>query len=104
MLMLLLFSKIYFKNTSISVIFKKTKTKTISLLKAPSRHKKFFHQFFFEFFFLKFFLKKKIKQTSNDTKKKFFFLKKNFFHEIGNNVMVRTKFSTSFDLKKNFLK
>jgi len=48
----ILFTKIFVKNSTTSFQFKKKKKKNISLLKAPSRHKKFFHQISYEYFYI----------------------------------------------------
>jgi hypothetical protein len=50
----ILFSKIFFKNYDLSVNYKNKKNNKLSILKAPSRHKKFFHQIFMEYFCVNF--------------------------------------------------
>ncbi len=92
----LLFSKIFLKNCLVSFFFTKDSLNKISLLKAPSRHKKFFHQIFYEYFQVKFIFKfnkvfKEIKNTINIFKK---FNK--IFQKIGSNTLNRLKISISF--------
>ena len=103
MLTLLLFSKIFFKNTHTGIIFKKISKKKTSLLKAPSRHKKFFHQVFYEYFILKVFFK--INVTYIYTKLNtpvtvFRYVDGCFLKKIGSNVLSRTKLLFIFSLKK----
>lgn len=43
-LIFLLFSKTFFKYCKVSLLFFKPKTLNVTFLKAPSRHKKFFHE------------------------------------------------------------
>ena len=45
-----IFVKVFFKNCYISFFFTKSKNTFTNILKAPSRHKKFFHQVVYEFF------------------------------------------------------
>ena len=64
----LIFSKVFFKNCFVSFFFNKLKLNKINLLKAPSRHKKFFHQIYTEYFQVTFIFRfkkifKKIKKT-----------------------------------------
>jgi hypothetical protein len=104
MIVFFLFSKIFFKNCTISLLFKKTKKLQTNLLKAPSRHKKFFHQICFEFFFLKvnFYFNFKIKiplQIINT----FFQKINNIFIKFGSNVLTRIKFLLVVPTKPNFL-
>jgi len=96
MVVFLLFSKIFFKNCCVVLNFLKKKDTQRSFLKAPSRHKKFFHQVFSESFFLKIFFK-------------FIFFKKfnlnncinvhnnlnNVFKKIGSNIFTRIKYTTT---------
>ena len=49
-ILFLLFSKIFFKNYTLKIRFLKKIKKTTNILKAPSRHKKFFHQVYIEYF------------------------------------------------------
>jgi len=44
----LLFSKSFFKNCKIKIFFPKSQKSCLVFLKAPSRHKKFFHETVFE--------------------------------------------------------
>ena len=111
MVVFLLFNKLFFENCTTTILFTKTTTNNISLLKAPSRHKKFFHQVFQENFFLKIFFRclyyklnslvdfKKINLNTNIISIKIF--KKLFliFSKIGSNVLTQTKFSFSSSFK-----
>jgi hypothetical protein len=77
--------------------FKKNFFLKTNLLKAPSRHKKFFHQISFEYFnlnvFFYFFEKAKILINNSIL----FFQKLNLiFEKIGSNTLTKTKFSTKF--------
>lgn len=82
----------------------KTKKLETNLLKAPSRHKKFFHQIFVETFYLKMFLYFDIKaklclQTLNT-----FFNKLNkIFVKFGSNTLTRIKFLLNCPVKCNSL-
>ena len=60
MVVFLLFTKIFFKGCVVNFFFTKNKNSNTNILKAPSRHKKFFHQLFYEYFIIKinFFFKK----------------------------------------------
>lgn len=97
-----LFFKVFFKNCSLSLSFSKKKSNQISLLKAPSRHKKFFHQICFENFILKtyfyFFFKPNVLYQNTIL----FFLKLNvIFEKFGSNTLTKTKFFTSFSVNYN---
>lgn len=46
----ILFSKTFFKSCKVSMFFPKSQKLDLIFLKAPSRHKKFFHETFFEKF------------------------------------------------------
>lgn len=99
----LLFSKIFLKNCLVSFFFKKDKQNSISLLKAPSRHKKFFHQIFCEYFQVKFIFKfNKILKATTNTIEIFSNLDK-IFNKIGTNSLNRTKFSVSFLCRLSYL-
>jgi len=92
----LLFSKIFLKNFSTSVQFTKKSVRQVNILKAPSRHKKFFHQIFFEQFLLK--LSIKLKQNifiDFCIVERFFFFIKKVFNRIGSNTLSRVKFLLS---------
>ena len=100
MLVFLLFSKVFLKNCSTNLLFNSIKKNQINFLKAPSRHKKFFHQTFFEFFqvkvFLKFHYDKKI-YIFNTT---LLFKKLNLiFLNLGSNLLTRTKFKIILPFK-----
>ncbi len=104
MIVFFLFSKIFLRNCSINLLFKKVKKLQTNLLKAPSRHKKFFHQVCFEFFYLKvnFNFNFKLKIPTH-----FFcvFFEKinNIFIKFGSNTLTRVKFSLICPSKPNFL-
>jgi len=96
----LLFSKIFFRNCIVSLHFLKEIKNTINLLKAPSRHKQFFHQVYFEIFkvYVTFSFKKA--QNINFNKNNIIHLFKKFnniFLKIGSNTLTRVKFSVLFN-------
>lgn len=96
MFVFLLFSKIFLKNCLVSFFFKKYKLNKINLLKAPYRHKKFFHQIFYEYFQISFIFKfDKIFKNPNNTTSIFSIFNK-VFKKIGSNTLNRVKFSISF--------
>jgi hypothetical protein len=102
----LLFFKVFLKNCNISMVYNKEKKYQTSLLKAPSRHKKFFHQICFEIFSLKvffYFLKKTKIYYQNNTH-----LFKNLnalFERFGSNILNKTRFSTRVSINySNFFK
>ena len=97
-LIYLLFSKIFFKNCCVSFNFSKNKGSSVSFLKAPSRHKKFFHQVTIEIFFLKIFVNFNSKICINFLKNELFLFNylNQFFRNIGSNTLCRVKFSTIF--------
>jgi hypothetical protein len=97
-----LFFKVFFKNCKLTISYKNKKKLQTSLLKAPSRHKKFFHQICFENFILKtyfyFFFKNKI-ATHNSI---IFFKRINLiFEKFGSNVLTKTKLSARFNISYN---
>lgn len=92
----LLFSKVFLKGCLVSFFYKKFKSNEINLLKAPSRHKKFFHQIYSEYFKLLFtFRFDKIFKKISKTKQIFSRFDK-IFKKIGSNILNRTKLSISF--------
>tara|TARA_B110000037_G_C16689108_1_gene330007 strand:+ start:37 stop:447 length:411 start_codon:yes stop_codon:yes gene_type:complete len=103
---LLLFSKTFLENCNLTILFKKNKKLQTSFLKAPSRHKKFFHQISSEIFSMKIFF---------EYFKQAFLVKFNFneifdcinrlFSTIGSNVLTKTKLLISFKMiiKNNIL-
>ena len=102
MVVFLLFTKIFFKGCVVNFFFTKNKSTSSSILKAPSRHKKFFHQLFYEYFTIKinFFFKNftflQIKPTTL-VYLSFVFLNINtIFKKINSNTLTRVKLSTSF--------
>ena len=96
-LIFLMFVKIFFKNCSVSFFFTKNKSIYTNILKAPSRHKKFFHQVVYEFFttkvnffFKSFFLKYVLLSIPT------FNIINNVFCKIGSNTLTRVKFTAIF--------
>jgi hypothetical protein len=94
----LLFTKIFVSGCVVSFFFKKNKVNCTNILKAPSRHKQFFHQVFYEFFqvnvFFNFIKMKTITKTGNSV---VIFEKLNLvFQKIGTNILTRTKILISF--------
>lgn len=104
MVVFFLFSKIFFKNCFVSLLFNSKKKKQINILKAPSRHKKFFHQVFFEifhlkvFFYFNFFYKIPVKLCNS-----FFVNLNTVFLKFGTNVLNRVKFLVNFPSNSSFL-
>ena len=107
MIVFLLFTKIFFKGCVVNFFFTKNKNTNTNILKAPSRHKKFFHQLFYEYFIIKvnFFFKKvtplqQDKYNVNNLVRylPLIFLNINsIFSKINSNTLNRTKISTSFN-------
>lgn len=96
MFVFLLFSKIFFKNCLVSFFFRKDKLNKTNLLKAPSRHKKFFHQIYCEYFQVKFIFRfNKIFKKINNITYVFIPLNK-LFKKVGSNTLSRFKLSVSF--------
>jgi hypothetical protein len=103
MVVFLLFSKIFFKTCKVTLLLSKKKKFLTNMLKAPSRHKKFFHQIFHEIFRLRvFFFFNSLKEYSYEgcTLKlnilnsiEFFFKLNNIFTKIGSNIFSKTKFT-----------
>ena len=96
----LLFSKIFLKNCRVCFFFLKHKVNQTNILKAPSRHKKFFHQVYFEYFLVKTFFKYKVTSIFliNQTTHLFDLLNIEYL-KIGSNTLTRTKFSTTLPIK-----
>lgn len=90
----ILFSSIFFKNCETSLMFKKEKKNQISLLKAPSRHKKFFHQISVDSYSIKIFFNftKRFNICSNKSVA-FFNGLVGFFLIFGSNTITLTKVS-----------
>lgn len=101
----ILFSKIFLKNFNLSILFTNKKKNKLNILKAPSRHKKFFHQIFMEYFCIKFIWYILTKHNINLVYCTNFFFKINFiFLKIGTNTLTRTKFKlTLFNIKLLYL-
>jgi hypothetical protein len=103
MFIFLLFSKIFLKNCLVSFFFRKDNLNKINLLKAPSRHKKFFHQIYYEYFQVKFIFRfKKIFKKINNTIIIFNVFNK-IFLKIGSNTLNRIKLSISFSYLISYL-
>ena len=96
MIMFLLFGKVFFKNCKISLLFLNKKNYYTNILKAPSRHKKFFHQLCYETFFLKVFFKFPQNLILDKILSlKLFPLLGKVFLKIGSNVLTRIKLTVS---------
>ena len=100
----LLFTKIFLNGCLVSFFFKKNKVNCTNVLKAPSRHKQFFHQIFYEFFQIKVFFNftksKPLKYISFGIVT---FEKLNLiFQKIGSNILTRTKILGSFVFGFNY--
>lgn len=94
MVFFFLFTKVFFTNFDTSLMFQKKTLKQLSLLKAPSRHKNFFHQTCIEVFILKIFFYYKCNTTISLHYFLNFFKKLNIIlKKIGSNTLTRTKFS-----------
>lgn len=99
----LLFSKIFVKNCIVSFLLKKHTTNKTNILKAPSRHKKFFHQVFCEYFQINLFLKFNNFTFKNCNNIVIVFKKFNkMFQKLGSNTLNRTKISISFFFLKTY--
>lgn len=103
MFIFLLFTKIFVKNCLVSFFFKKFIKNKTNILKAPSRHKKFFHQVFYEFFQIKFFFKFKVVFSGLKVTLKLFKKFNKVFLKIGSNTLNRVKISISFSFQKLYL-
>lgn len=114
-LIYILLSKIFLKNCKVTLRFLRTSNMVVNLLKAPSRHKKFFHQIGREFFLIKIFYYFKTNRSVFGDGVVFifykiiikFFKKINlFFTKTGSNILNKIKTTlickTKFPLK-NFL-
>jgi hypothetical protein len=101
----LLFTKIFLNGCLVSFFFKKNKVNLTNILKAPSRHKKFFHQVFYEFFQVNvFFNFTKIKTLKNIYCGVATFEKLDLiFQKIGSNTLTRTKILISFVTSFNYI-
>lgn len=93
----ILFTKIFVNSSTTTFQFKKKKKNQISLLKAPSRHKKFFHQISYEYFYINIIIKfgdcvlSTITDNYNNTLILFYKLD-NIFKNFGSNTLTRTVF------------
>ena len=93
-IMFLLFSKFFITNCNINFFFFKKKKLKTNILKAPSRHKKFFHQIVNEIFFMKifFYFFENLSCQNNKILLNTFNYLNNLFLKIGSNTLTRTKF------------
>jgi hypothetical protein len=93
-ILFILFGKIFFQNHLLGIKFSKNK-QTLNILKAPSRHKKFFHQIYIEYFNTT--LTWHINDTTNiiSLQNSILLFKKinKIFLKIGTNTLTRTKLS-----------
>jgi hypothetical protein len=104
MFIFLLFSKIFLKNCVVSFFFKTIKKNKTNILKAPSRHKKFFHQIYFEFFQIKFFFRFFLKKSLNIKSTTILFNKFNLFlNKVGSNILTRVKITISTQTNFNYI-
>lgn len=93
----ILFTKIFVNSSTTTFQFKKRNKNQISLLKAPSRHKKFFHQISYEYFYINIVIKfdgcvlRTITDNYNNTIILFYKLD-NIFKNFGSNTLTRTVF------------
>lgn len=96
-----LFFKVFLSNCKISLMFARKKNRQIDLLKAPSRHKKFFHQVCFEQFILKSFFYFKLSNIIEYNNTLLFFSTVNaIFEKFGSNTLTKIKFSVRFHMRK----
>lgn len=94
--MFLLFSKFTINDCEIKFLFFKKKKLKTNLLKAPSRHKKFFHQIVNEVFLIKiFFYFYNYVYMNSDLLVNLFNHINNIFLNIGSNTLTRTRLSMS---------
>jgi len=103
--LLLLFSKIFFKKCKMTTRFLTVRSCSTSLLKAPNRHKKFFHQVFYEYFFIKIFFKYKDVLHNACLLScclSFVQLDFGFFQKFGSNVLSKAKIKISFPITHCF--
>lgn len=93
-ILFILFSKIFFKKYKLNVLYLNKKIDKFNILKAPSRHKKFFHQVFTEYFCIKFiwFIQNNKQCCGIDLFEKLNFI----FLKIGTNTLSRFKFKLIF--------
>ena len=98
-LMFLLLTKLFFKELRLTLRLTNKQKSKINILKAPSRHKKFFHQILHEYFNLHIYIYIPIKQTYSliSTQRIFDQLNK-VFQKIGSNTLNRFKFLTAIEV------
>ena len=102
MAVFLLFTKIFFTNCTVNFFFTKDTNTNTNVLKAPSRHKKFFHQIFYEYFLVKinFFFSDALNtenlQKCAISRLGIFNEIDTIFKKIGSNTLSRSKMSISF--------
>lgn len=95
----LFFSKIFFKSCTLNFFFTKNKKNQTNILKAPSRHKKFFHQIYYEYYNIKItFCFKSVVFLPTAVLNLFRCLNL-IFLRVGSNTMTRTKISNTFKVR-----
>ena len=94
----IIFSKIFFKNYNLNISYTNKKLNKLNILKAPSRHKKFFHQLFMEYFCVNFIWSIIINYNQIMVQDYILIFKKIniLFLKIGTNTLTRTKFKITF--------
>ena len=107
MIIFILLSRSLFKNCEVKLLFLKKSELASNILKAPSRHKKFFHQIKIETFFIKIFFK--FKQSCREEVP---ILDSNIlnlirkldlvFSKIGSNTLNRLKITTTINQMHRF--
>lgn len=101
MVIFLLLSKFFFKGVKVSLFFNKICKHSTNILKAPSRHKKFFHQVFFEFFLIKIFFHLPLFNTIVFINAFGLFRSINaLFLKLGSNILFRDKVSLSIPFRE----
>lgn len=93
MVLFFLFTKIFFANCTTSIMFQRIKANQLNILKAPSRHKKFFHQICVELFVVKVYYYYDCTHPIALVSFPNFFKKMDgIFLKVGSNTLTRTKF------------
>ena len=99
-IILFFFLKVFLKNFISNFLCLKNKKK-YNLLKAPSRHKKFFHQISYDTFIIKIFFKSKTTMlfNNNNCYLMFFKLGKHILKDFGSNTLVKNKYEVTLNTK-----
>ena len=101
--MFFLLKKIFIKNCTIDLKFEKIKKLNLVFLKAPSRHKKFFHQITTEYFILKIFINLfSIKEVPFKKLFFIFYFFNKLFLKFGSNTLTRFKFALVSNFNFNY--